>query len=148
MCDIGVLRRPVPDTKRVLGAGAPICKGWTMARNHAVRYALAGVATSVVMMPGVASADTKSTQGDDFSVDQNNRRRMITCDQEADQEQVHADIKDYGGTTVGVYVRDSNGAGNDCSSRSRQKSELSVGHHRTVEERPLGDIFGNWVSTT
>lgn len=102
-----------------------------------------------MMLPGVAVADTKSTQGDDYSVDQNNRRRMMTCDEEADQEQVHADIQvDGSSSTIGNYVRDGDGANGICSTRSRQSGEASVSHHRTVEERPLGDIFGNWVSTT
>lgn len=104
-----------------------------------------------MLMPGIAAADTKSTQGDDFSIDQNARAKVMTCDQESDGDKVHADVR-Y--TTdpdhVMKFVTDGDGANGRCASQSISLTINGprIAQHRTVEERPLGDIYGNWVSTS
>lgn len=120
---------------------------------RALRYGLGGtIALAVLLAPGMASADKKSTEGSDYSYDRNVRTKMETCDRESDSQKVHSDVRfsTDPGYTVGKYVTDGDGSNGNCASRSM--SVVSGGprlaQHRTVEQRLLGDITGNWVSTT
>lgn len=121
-----------------------------MKKEHTTRVVLCGLLMGVVLLaPGVASADRKSTEGSDYSYDRNSRRKMETCDRESDSQKVHSDIRvDGDSSNIGRYVTDGDGSNGNCASRSRQTGEKSIAQHRTVEQRLLGDITGNWVSTT
>jgi hypothetical protein len=115
---------------------------------NALRYALGSIAAGAVMMaPGVAAADTKSFQGDDWSIDYDSRTRMKTCDEEADSHKVHSDIKNQVGSQIGNFSVDGDGANGVCGFGRFNDSHSWVTQHRTVESRPLGDAFGNWVNT-
>lgn len=118
-----------------------------------LRYAVGGVtAGAVMMLPGIAAADTKSVEGEDFSIDKLSRTKMETCDQESDSQKVHADVRfsTDPNHTVGKWVVDGDGANSQCASRSFSPlpNGPRLSQHRTVEQRLLGDILGNWVSTT
>lgn len=130
-------------------AAVPVHPGYKGGERETLtlRTVVGGSAVTVILMvPGVASADKTSTQGQDYSRDYNGGHGMLTCDQEGDSRHVHSDVQMTNLDTIGKYTDDVDGANGICA-YSGYDSRV-VRRHRTVEEaRFQPDEFGNYVDT-
>lgn len=109
-----------------------------------MRARYVAILTSMLMVGAQsASADTRSYQGDDFSIDTYSRTQMWVCDQEVDGHEVKAEfrVNGYGNS---LYLYDTNGANNGCQKLGSYSTKIY--QHRTIEVRnAYPDIVGAWV---